>query len=236
MVAPADRTILIKALAEFHAAFHVPSFESLDKTERLALATLRATLISEETREVSAAVADYKATPTDEHRIHLAKELADLLYVTVGTAEVFRLPLVDPEHIGSPITPVTPDTCRGVLRAMYRRSAWVWEDLDAIAHMVDFGDPAGELAEQIDSLASSLQSLVRACALTAAMYRIPLMAVFIRVHDSNMSKINPATGEPEYRADGKVLKGPWYKEPKLDDIENFLQHPGLRIPAEEKAA
>jgi predicted HAD superfamily Cof-like phosphohydrolase len=38
-----------------------------------------------------------------------------------------------------------------------------------------------------------------------------------RVHKSNMSKLGE-DGKPIYRADGKVLKGPNYKEPTLTDL------------------
>ena len=37
------------------------------------------------------------------------------------------------------------------------------------------------------------------------------------VHESNMSKLGP-DGKPIYREDGKVLKGPNYKEPDLKRI------------------
>tara|TARA_B100000424_G_C22823632_1_gene440408 strand:+ start:480 stop:860 length:381 start_codon:yes stop_codon:yes gene_type:complete len=38
-----------------------------------------------------------------------------------------------------------------------------------------------------------------------------------RVHISNMSKLG-ADGKPLYREDGKVLKGPDYKPPSLEDL------------------
>jgi predicted HAD superfamily Cof-like phosphohydrolase len=38
-----------------------------------------------------------------------------------------------------------------------------------------------------------------------------------RIHRSNMSKLDD-NGQPIYRHDGKVLKGPNYKEPNLTDI------------------
>ena len=38
-----------------------------------------------------------------------------------------------------------------------------------------------------------------------------------RVHESNMSKLNE-DGNPIYREDGKVLKGPNYKPPNLTDL------------------
>ena len=39
-----------------------------------------------------------------------------------------------------------------------------------------------------------------------------------RVHASNMSKLDEE-GEPIFREDGKVLKGPNYKEPYLEDLK-----------------
>ncbi len=38
-----------------------------------------------------------------------------------------------------------------------------------------------------------------------------------RVHQSNMSKLDDE-GKPIYREDGKVLKGPNYKPPNLEDL------------------
>ena len=38
-----------------------------------------------------------------------------------------------------------------------------------------------------------------------------------RVHKSNMSKLDE-NGQPIFRADGKVLKGPNYKQPFLGDL------------------
>ncbi len=45
----------------------------------------------------------------------------------------------------------------------------------------------------------------------------PIARIFERVHASNMSKLG-ADGQPVRRADGKVLKGPGYFEPDLDDF------------------
>jgi predicted HAD superfamily Cof-like phosphohydrolase len=46
---------------------------------------------------------------------------------------------------------------------------------------------------------------------------IDLPAVFVEVHRSNMSKLD-ADGNVLRRADGKVLKGPSYRPPALDDV------------------
>lgn len=44
-----------------------------------------------------------------------------------------------------------------------------------------------------------------------------LLEALRRVHESNMSKLDDE-GKPIYREDGKVLKGPNYKPPFLDDL------------------
>lgn len=51
----------------------------------------------------------------------------------------------------------------------------------------------------------------------ATTFGLPLEEVFYAVHESNMSKLGP-DGKPIYREDMKVLKGPNYKEPDLDQF------------------
>ena len=51
----------------------------------------------------------------------------------------------------------------------------------------------------------------------AVTFDLPIDEVFERVHQSNMSKLGD-DGKPLYRDDGKVLKGPNYQPPKLDDL------------------
>ena len=51
----------------------------------------------------------------------------------------------------------------------------------------------------------------------AVTFGLPIDEVFERVHQSNMSKLGD-DGKPLYRDDGKVLKGPNYQPPKLDDL------------------
>ena len=52
---------------------------------------------------------------------------------------------------------------------------------------------------------------------TSAVFGLPMQQVFDRVHSSNMSKLGP-DGKPLFRADGKILKGPNYQPPDLDDL------------------
>ena len=51
----------------------------------------------------------------------------------------------------------------------------------------------------------------------AVTFGLPFDEAFKRVHESNMSKLGP-DGNPVYREDGKVLKGPNYKKPDLSDL------------------
>lgn len=51
----------------------------------------------------------------------------------------------------------------------------------------------------------------------AAEFGIDLDRAFAEVHNSNMSKLGE-DGKPIYREDGKVLKGPHYREAKMYDI------------------
>lgn len=121
------------AVKEFHEKFNV----GINKPIDLKLANLRLKLIEEEYLEVDLELNSNYFDYMDMSKVDkkkLTKELADLLYVTIGTAVTFGLPLEE---------------------------------------------------------------------------------VFNEVHKSNMSKLGE-DGKPVMRPDGKILKGPFYKEPNLD--------------------
>lgn len=126
----------MRRVAEFREVF-----DGEAKAERPELAEHRRTLLVEESREAAEALTNLaKALQTGDDPLTaykaVAKELADVLYVTYGAA-------------------------------------------DALG--------------------------------------IDLQAVFVEVHRSNMSKLD-ADGRVLRRADGKVLKGPSYQPPILDDL------------------
>ena len=62
-----------------------------------------------------------------------------------------------------------------------------------------------------------LADLVYVCYQYAANMGWDLDKAMDRVHQSNMSKLGE-DGLPIYRDDGKVLKGPNYKPPNLEDL------------------
>lgn len=71
--------------------------------------------------------------------------------------------------------------------------------------------------EPLDHVLKELADLVYVCYQYAANEGWDLDEALDRVHQSNMSKLDE-NGQPIYRADGKVLKGPNYKPPELGDL------------------
>ena len=84
---------------------------------------------------------------------------------------------------------------------------------------------AEELAELSDAMyeedlievADALTDLLYVVYGAGHTFGIDLDECFAEVHRSNMSKLGP-DGEPIYRSDGKVLKGPEYSEPDLGSV------------------
>ena len=64
-----------------------------------------------------------------------------------------------------------------------------------------------------------LADLVYVCFQFAENMEWDLEEALDRVHKSNMSKLG-LDGKPIRRADGKVLKGPYYQPPNLNDLVN----------------
>ena len=67
------------------------------------------------------------------------------------------------------------------------------------------------------SCLKELADLVYVCYQYAENMGWDLDEAMYRVHESNMSKLDDE-GNPIYREDGKVLKGPNYKPPNLEDL------------------
>lgn len=83
-------------LKEFHDKFDRDGEARRDRAFSVSLLQKRNSLIEEEFKEVQEALYDYGVTPrlpTLRSKEHLAKELADLLYVVYGTAEELGIPL-----------------------------------------------------------------------------------------------------------------------------------------------
>ena len=62
-----------------------------------------------------------------------------------------------------------------------------------------------------------LADVVFVCFQLAAYMGMDLLTAMFRVYFSNLSKLD-SEGQPIFREDGKILKGPKYKEPYLEDL------------------
>ena len=76
-------------------------------------------------------------------------------------------------------------------------------DVDIDINHVEIADALGDIKYVTDG--------------AAIVYGIPLDKVSAEIHRSNMSKLG-ADGQPLYREDGKVLKGPDYTPPDIASI------------------
>ena len=83
-----------------------------------------------------------------------------------------------------------------------------WSEFHEAFHLKDEHEQLKELCD-----------LVYVCYQFAANEGWDLDEAMDRVHKSNMSKLDE-NGQPIYRPDGKVLKGPNYKPPNLTDPLN----------------
>lgn len=97
---------------------------------------------------------------------------------------------------------------------------WVKDTRHDLLRLMLVKEEYGELLSATDeeNLIKELADLVYVTYGYAATFGWNLDEAVRRVHASNMSKLD-AQGEPIFREDGKVLKGPNYKEPYLADLK-----------------
>lgn len=85
----------------------------------------------------------------------------------------------------------------------------------------------GIVNEDVVEVADALADLLYVVYGAGAAFGINLDTCFQEVHASNMSKLGE-DGKPVYREDGKVMKGPNFREP---DLKSVLDE---KIPARNK--
>ena len=88
------------------------------------------------------------------------------------------------------------------------------KELDEAATLLKYSP--NDLNLQTEVL-KELCDVVYVCYQFAAAFGLDLDTAMQRVFESNMSKLGD-DGKPIYREDGKVLKGPNYEKPRLDDL------------------
>lgn len=88
------------------------------------------------------------------------------------------------------------------------RMQLVYEETEELCDALEFDEP-------IEDVAKELADVVYVAYGTAVSLGINLDLAFERVHRSNMSKL--VDGKALYNDEGKVMKGPNYEPPNLDD-------------------
>jgi predicted HAD superfamily Cof-like phosphohydrolase len=93
----------------------------------------------------------------------------------------------------------------------------IFEEWDEVAAAVE--DLTYDLSNRRarEHLLKELGDLVYVCFQMATCFGWDLSEACDRIHKSNLSKLG-LDGKPIFRGDGKVLKGPNYKEPSLIDL------------------
>ena len=92
------------------------------------------------------------------------------------------------------------------------------EELASKLIMEEFKEFMDETGDDQAALLKELSDLVYVCYGYADRFGWDLDEAFRRVHLSNMSKLDPVTGKPIFREDGKILKSSAYREPNLKDL------------------
>lgn len=87
-------------------------------------------------------------------------------------------------------------------------------DLDYVVH--GYMNLGGDVEDVIDLIGPNVNTDISVALHNAFPPEVERVA-FIRVHQSNMSKLGE-DGKPIRREDGKVQKGPNYKPPELQDL------------------
>jgi phosphoribosyl-ATP pyrophosphohydrolase len=92
------------------------------------------------------------------------------------------------------------------------------EELASKLIVEEFKEFMDETGDDQAALLKELADLVYVCYGYADRFGWDLDEAFRRVHLSNMSKLDPVTGKPIFREDGKILKSSAYREPSLKDL------------------
>ena len=143
------------------------------------------------------------AEPVSKVLTQRLKTLKKLSTTLKMNSYIHRSLMTMAEQFRSAYTLMTGKDQRGLQKSLIDEE---WSEFHEAYHMKDDVEQLKELTD-----------LVYVCFQYAASQEWDLDEAFRRVHDSNMSKLDEF-GKPIYRPDGKVLKGPNYKEPYLQDL------------------
>lgn len=166
----------LEQVTEFHRAFGC----AINQPWTVELGALRARLIAEECRELGEAL--LVGDP-----LNVARELADLAYVVLGTAVTFGIKI-------------------GESDSWLTNFGFLCKACSELAGPLLFGDLA--------TVAVKLPRVFDRIYGVAEGEGVDLDVAITAVHIANMSKLG-SDGKPIYRLDGKVMKGPNFVPPDL---------------------
>jgi predicted HAD superfamily Cof-like phosphohydrolase len=166
----------LEQVTEFHRAFGC----AVNQPWTVELGALRARLIAEECRELGEAL--LAGDP-----LKVARELADLAYVVLGTAVAFGIKTDKPD-------------------SWLTNFGFLCKACSELSGPLLFSDLA--------TVAVKLPRVIHRIYGVADSEGIDLNVAITAVHIANMSKLGP-DGKPIYRLDGKVLKPDHWSSPDL---------------------
>ena len=101
------------------------------------------------------------------------------------------------------------------LKLIREESGEVMEEFVNMLMDLERGKPVSTI--QKTKLLKELCDLQYVLSGAAVALGLDIQTAFIRVHNSNMSKLGD-DGKPVYREDGKIIKGDNYRPPNLEDL------------------
>lgn len=107
---------------------------------------------------------------------------------------------------------------RDLITEEYRETLEVFRDIEAFLQNPELFENPNSNEIILENLAKELADILYVVYGCALVYGIDLDKAFATVHESNMSKLDPETGKPIFREDGKVLKGPNYAPPDMSVV------------------
>lgn len=193
-----------EAVKHFHVVFGHPApnhitlspYEDEAKDEQLR--ALRFELIREEVEELEDALAD-------KDIVEIADAGADVLYTAFGAQVAFGLPQ----------TIIGLDSPRKHKIASYQTEALTLVEAikDALTSLKE-----ATANMDVDGVNDALTNIIYHTLVLTNECGIDMDAVFAEVQRSNMSKLDPDTGLPVLREDGKIMKGRAYSRPDIAKI------------------
>lgn len=114
--------------------------------------------------------------------------------------------------------PLSPELLKLRFNLIREESDELLDEIERIEIGLDDGFSVTE--ENIGPLLKEMADLQYVLSGLAVTFGLPLEQAFLDVHKSNMTKLG-RDGKPIVRSDGKLLKGPDYKEPDMKSLSLY---------------